>query len=232
MSPDDMAMVIADLQSRIRNAATQAGRDPGRVRIVGVGKTVSAERIEAGIRAGLAIVAESYIQEARDKHPLLSRHPISFHFIGHLQSNKAKYAVRMFDLIHSVDSAKLAEALDREAEKFGKVQDILIQVNIGDEASKSGVAIEDALPLARSIGALPHLKLHGLMAIPPVFDSPEEARPAFRALRLLAEEIAAEAIPNVAMTELSMGMSGDFEAAVEEGATLVRIGTRLFGDRP
>ena len=183
------------------------------------------------IEAGVTILGENYIQEARRKTAVLSHIPVSWHFIGHLQSNKARYAVRMFDLIHSVDSWKLAEELDRQARKIAKTQNILIQANIAGEKSKSGVSIEDALALIRDVGRLEHLRIKGLMTMPPFFDAPEKARPYFRALRELSGYVASQKLPNVDMIELSMGMSGDFEAAIAEGATLVRIGTAIFGNR-
>ena len=156
---------------------------------------------------------------------------MSWHFIGHLQSNKAKYVVRAFDLIHSVDSLKLAAEISRQAEKLGKMQDILVQVNVGGESSKSGATPKDALDLVTAISRLSHLRVLGLMTLPPFFDAPEKVRPYFRALADLKQKIQAANLPGVEMKDLSMGMSGDFEAAIAEGATLVRIGTLLFGER-
>jgi pyridoxal phosphate enzyme (YggS family) len=223
---------IEAVRERIRAAAEAAGRDPAAVRLVGVSKTVPAERVRGAVEAGLTLLGENYIQEARDKIAALADLPVTWHFIGHLQRNKAKYAVRLFELIHSVDSLKLARELDKEAAKRGKVQDILIQVNTGKEASKSGVYAEEALALAREAGRLDHLAVRGLMTLPPYFNAPEKVRPFFRALRELRDRIKAETLPGVAMEELSMGMTGDFEAAIQEGATLVRIGTAIFGERP
>ena len=223
---------IDAVRARIRGAAEAAGRDPSAVRLVAVSKTVPAERVRAAAAAGVGLLGENYIQEARDKVAALADLPVSWHFIGHLQRNKAKYAVRLFDLIHSVDALKLARELDKEAAKRGKVQDVLIQVNTGKEASKSGVHAEEALALVREAGRLEHLAVRGLMTLPPYFDAPEKVRPYFRGLRRLRDRIAAEALPGVSMEELSMGMTGDFEAAVQEGATLVRIGTAIFGERP
>lgn len=212
-------------------AATAAGRNPSGIRIVAVSKTISADRVKSAIAAGVAILGENYIQEARDKITSLSHLSASWHFIGHLQSNKAKYAVRLFDLIHSVDSLKLAEEIDRQAKRIGKIQDILVQVNVAEEASKSGITLEEAPPLIRDIARLEHVRIRGLMTIPPFFDEPERSRPVFRALRTLSRDLAALEIPNVQMHELSMGMSGDFETAIAEGATLVRVGTAIFGSR-
>jgi pyridoxal phosphate enzyme (YggS family) len=176
-------------------------------------------------------VGENYIQEARDKFNALVDRPVEWHFIGHLQSNKAKYAVRMFDLIHSVDSLKLATALDQAAKKNGKQQDILIQVNISGEQSKSGTTQSNALDLIQEAGKLGHIRIRGLMTMPPYYDEPELARPFFHQLAQLRDHIADQHLPGVAMDELSMGMTGDFEVAIEEGATLVRIGTAIFGSR-
>lgn len=227
-----MIEAIDHVRNRIRYAATAAGRDPAEIRLVAVGKTVPSDRIRNAVEAGIQIVGENYIKEAREKATVLSHLPIFWHFIGHLQSNKSKYAVRLFDLIHSVDSVRLAEELNGQSKKISKIQSILVQVNISEEKTKSGVSIAGALPLIREVARFENLKIEGLMAMPPYFDAPERARPYFRRLRELMQFIDAEKIPNVLMKELSMGMSGDFEIAVEEGATLVRIGTAIFGHRP
>jgi hypothetical protein len=223
--------ILSQIEARIHRAAEAAGRRPESVRLVAVSKTKPIQMIRAAIDAGVTDIGENYIQEAREKFSALGTRPVSWHFIGHLQTNKAKYAVRIFDLIHSVDSAKLAGELDRQAEKIGKIQDILIQVNISGEAGKSGIPSEAARPLIEEIAPLAHIRVRGLMTLPPYFDDPEKAQPFFRALRLLRDEIRATDIGNVALDELSMGMTGDFEAAIAEGATLVRIGTALFGSR-
>jgi PLP dependent protein len=226
-----MKTQINTIRDRIRSAALAAGRRPESVRLVAVSKTVPAERVREAVAAGLPLLGENYIQEAREKIEALADLAVSWHFIGHLQSNKAKYAVRLFDMIHSVDSLKLARELDKQAAKNGKVQDILIQINTGKEASKSGVYAEEALNLVRQAGRLEHLHVKGLMTLPPYFNAPEKVRPYFRALRELRDRIRDEALPGVSMDELSMGMTGDFEAAIQEGATLVRIGTAIFGER-
>ena len=226
-----MKKAVADIQDRIRRAAEACGRDPESVRLVGVTKTIPAEHIPPAVEAGVAILGENYIQEALDKIEQLANLSVSWHFIGHLQSNKAKYAVRWFDLIHTVDSGKLAREIDKQAAKKSKVQNILVEVNVGGEASKSGVSPEEALPLIRSISPLENIAVKGLMTMPPYFDAPDTVRPFFRQLAGLSDRIAAESIPGVSMEELSMGMSGDFEAAIAEGATLVRVGTAIFGKR-
>lgn len=222
---------IKQVQARIRQAAEACGRDPETVRLVAVTKTVGPERIRNAIETGLDCFGENYIQEARSKIEALSDRKVSWHFIGHLQSNKAKYAVRLFELIHSVDSMKLARELDRQAEKRGRVQKILVQVNVGKEVQKSGVDEEAAPDLVRAIARLANVSVQGLMTMPPFFDAPEKVRPYFRRLARLREQITTMDIAGVEMKELSMGMTGDFEAAIEEGATLVRIGTAIFGER-
>jgi pyridoxal phosphate enzyme (YggS family) len=219
------------LLARIRAAEAAAGRSAGEVRLVAVSKTFPAAAVREVVDAGVSDIGENYIQEARDKFEALQETRVSWHFIGHLQTNKAKPAVRMFDLIHTVDSYRLALEIDRWARKIHKVQAVLIQVNVAGEATKSGVAPEEALPLIRRAAALENLAVKGLMTMPPYFNAPEMVRPFFGALRRLRDAIEAEQVANINMNELSMGMTGDFEAAVSEGATLVRIGTALFGER-
>ncbi len=223
---------LAAVRERIRAACSRAGRNPDEVRLVGVTKTVSNDRIREGAEAGLTILGENYIQEARQKIEALRGLGVSWHFIGHLQSNKAKVAAELFDWVHTVDRASLAVELDRQAAKRGRVIPILLQVNVGDETSKSGVGPEGLPRLFESVLPLNNLSVRGLMAIPPLEEDPEKARPYFRMLRDLLERLKAGAPHPGELVELSMGMSGDFEAAVEEGATFVRIGTSLFGHRP
>lgn len=187
--------------------------------------------IKQAIEEGITILGENYIQETREKFNTLSSYDASWHFIGHLQSNKSKYAVRMFDLIHTIDSLKLAKEIDKQAKKIGKKQDILIQVNIGMESTKSGIHEDETLSLIKEISVLENVSIKGLMTMPPFFDQPEKVRPYFIMLRELRDTIRDESIPNIFMDELSMGMSGDYTVAIEEGATLVRIGTAIFGER-
>lgn len=231
-------MVMPDIESRLKHvkdqiseAAVACGRDPETVKLVAVSKTVPTDRILAAIKAGVTDLGENYIQEAREKIEALREKNVSWHFIGHLQSNKAKYAVRLFDLIHSIDSLKLAKELNKRASALGKVQKILVQVNISGEATKSGIETEQAVRLVGQIAPLENISIQGLMTMPPFFNAPEKVRPYFKALKNLQDLIRDEAITNVHMTELSMGMSGDFAAAIEEGATLVRVGTAIFGGR-
>jgi hypothetical protein len=221
---------IGSIQERIGNAARRVGRKPADIRLVAVSKTVPVERIQEALAAGVTILGENYVQEARTKIAQIGQQ-VEWHFIGHLQSNKAKSAVELFSMIHTVDRLSLAAALNREAQKRGTILPVLIQVNISGEESKSGIDPQGTLELVERIAEFTHLSLQGLMTMPPWFDNPEDARPYFIALRNLRDEIASKKIPGVSLHELSMGMTGDFEVAIEEGATLVRIGTAIFGTR-
>jgi pyridoxal phosphate enzyme (YggS family) len=226
-----IAARLTAILGRIRTAAAAVGRSAGEIRIVAASKTFPPSAIREAVAAGVSHIGENYIQEARDKYGVLQGIPVTWHFIGHLQTNKVKYAVRMFDLIHTVDSYRLALEIDRCARKIAKVQAVLIQVNLAAEDSKSGAAPDEALPLIRRAAALENIAVKGLMTLPPYFNAPEKVRPFFAALLRLRDRIDAERIENIAMQELSMGMTGDFEAAVAEGATLLRIGTAIFGER-
>jgi len=227
----DLIKRLQTVKNRIQTAARACGRNPGTIRLVVVSKTVPTERVRQAIQTSATILGENYIQEARTKFNDLATTPVSWHFIGHLQSNKAKYAVRLFDLIHSVDTLKLARELDKQSRKINKIQEILIQVNISEEASKSGVNVKDTLTLLKDISRLENLSVKGLMTMPPYFNAPEKVRPYFAALRNLRDRLEQQGLLNVGLNELSMGMTGDFEVAIQEGATLVRIGTAIFGDR-
>jgi len=215
------------VRERIERAAQKAGRDPKEIKLVAVSKTVEVARIKEAIEAGVSILGENYVQEAQKKIEALGG-PVSWHFIGHLQSNKARYAVRLFDVIHSIDSIPLAEELNRRVEQPDRVIKVMIEVNLSKEATKFGTDEERVLNLAKRIQTLKHLSLEGLMTMPPYFDSPEMSRPYYVALRELKERMIKEGTP---MKELSMGMSNDFGIAIEEGATYVRVGTAIFGPR-
>lgn len=224
---------IAAISRRITDAAARSGRKRGDVGLVAVTKTVDAVTIRKAFDAGLRVFGENRVQEAREKIDYLGGIPgatgdVQWHLIGHLQRNKVKYAVGLFDLIHSVDSAALADELERQASKNGGVQKILVEVKLSDEETKHGVAAAELEHLLVHISGLKGLALRGLMTIPPFFGDPEEARPYFRRLRELRDEMQKKGFD---LPELSMGMSGDFEVAIEEGATLVRIGTAIFGER-
>ena len=218
---------LLKVREKIERAAQKAGRDPKEIKLVAVSKTVEVDRIQEAIEAGVSILGENYVQEAQEKIEVLGK-PVSWHFIGHLQSNKAKYAVRLFDVIHSLDSIPLAEELSRRAEQPDRVIRVMIEVNLSKEATKFGTDEERVLNLARRIQNLGHLSLEGLMTMPPYFDSPEMSRPYYVALRELEDRMIKDGIP---LKELSMGMSNDFEIAIEEGATYVRVGTAIFGPR-
>jgi len=221
---------IAKVQERIAAAARRAGRNPEEIRLVAVSKTVDREAIERAIKAGVKILGENYVQEVRGKIEALGK-DVSWHFIGHLQSNKAKAAVRLFDWIHTVDRLSLARELDRAAQQEEKQLPILLQIRLGEETTKSGMAAGEVFPLVDELSRMKGLTVKGLMSLPPFFDDPERSRPFFRELKKWSERIADRHIPGVSMGELSMGMSNDFEVAIEEGATLVRVGTAIFGPR-
>jgi len=221
---------IRRIRGEIAEAALRSGREPSAVSLMAVTKTVDDARILEAIDAGVDVMGENYIQEAKRKIETMHV-DVKWHMIGHLQSNKSKYAVRLFDMVHSVDRMGLAVELDKRSAAAGRVMDILVEVNVAGEESKSGVRADEATALVREIASLENLSIRGLMTMPPWFDDPEDARPYFVALRELRDRIAAEKIPRVEMRELSMGMSGDYQVAVEEGATIVRVGTAIFGAR-
>lgn len=211
-------------------AAIRAGRDPGEIKLVAVSKTVEVARIREAIEAGVTILGENYVQEARRKIEEIG-HGIQWHMIGHLQSNKAKYAVTLFDYIHSIDGISLAREIDRRAAQKGRRVKALVEVNLSGETSKFGIDSEVVMDLIHHVAALKHISIEGLMTMPPYFDEPEKARPYFIKLREFRDRIQKEGIEGARMDELSMGMSGDFEAAIEEGATMIRVGTAIFGER-
>jgi len=225
-----VAANIARVRNAIADAASRSGREASDVRLMAVTKTVDDERIMEAIAAGVDMIGESYVQEAKRKIEKMGRR-LEWHMIGYLQSNKAKYAVRLFDMIHSVDRIELARELDRRAKAVGNVMKILIEVNISGEETKSGVPYKDAMQLIRDVASLDNLSVQGLMTMPPWFDDHEDARPYFVALRELRDRVMNENLNRIEMRELSMGMSGDYEVAVEEGATIVRVGRTIFGER-
>ncbi len=220
---------LAIVNRRIAEAALQAGRQPEEVTLVAVSKTHGADMVAQAYAAGQAVFGENYVQESRDKIPAVGPGP-AWHFIGHLQSNKARLAAELYDVVQSVDRLKLAKGLSRRALELDKTLGVLLQVNVGGEAQKSGCAPEDAPALAQAVADLEGLDLMGLMTMPPFFDDPQRARPLFAQLRELALQLGPD-LPAGSMRHLSMGMSGDFEAAIVEGATLVRVGTAIFGER-
>jgi pyridoxal phosphate enzyme (YggS family) len=212
---------VAAVEARIARACERAGRSRDEVTLVAVSKTFPAEFIDEAIEAGITQVGENRVQEAREKKPLV-RGSARWHLIGHLQSNKSKDAVKLFDVIQAVDSLDLAEKLARAADAQNKRLEIMLQVNIGDEPQKSGIARSDVESVAKQTAALPSLHVIGLMALPPI-GTPEESRPYFRELRSMRDALG--------LRHLSLGMSEDFETAIEEGSTIVRVGRAIFGTR-
>jgi pyridoxal phosphate enzyme (YggS family) len=222
---------LEEIRNRIDGAARKVGRDPARIRLVAVSKKVPVEMLREARACGQRLFGENYLQEAAAKIAELGP-GFEWHFIGHLQSNKGAQAAGLFDLVETVDRLKVATALDRARAGSGRVLPVLLQVNIGRESQKSGVLPEEAEALLRQLQGLPNLLVRGLMVMPPFLDDPEAVRPFFRATRELAVKLAdLGLLPPPGQTELSMGMSGDYQVAVEEGATLVRVGTALFGVR-
>ena len=220
---------LGRVKERLEAAARRARREPDEVTLIGITKTMPVEKVREAVAAGLTHLGENRVQEASDKIPGLEAAPgLTWHLVGHLQSNKSRRAVELFDCIQSVDSAKLAGLVDRAAADLGKRRDILLQVDLGNEPTKFGLDPGKLEELAREAVALGHVRLRGLMTIPPQFDDPEGSRPFFRELRGIRDRLAARGCD---LPDLSMGMTNDFEVAVEEGATMVRVGRAIFGER-
>ena len=223
----NIAANIKDIIHRMKLAAERAGRKEESVKLVAVTKTIDVSRIKEAIESGITIIGENRVQEARDKYKEIGKE-VQWHLIGHLQTNKVKYIFDIFSLIHSVDSLSLAEEIQRRGENKGLNTDILIEVNLSGEKTKFGILSEKAIGLIKDISRCKNINIKGLMTIPPFSESPEDSRKYFKMLRILKDDVQKEGIE---MKELSMGMSGDFEVAIEEGATMVRIGTAIFGER-
>ena len=224
-----LAENLQDIQERIRNSAARAGRDLGTITLIAVSKTHPPDAVAEAARLGLTVFGESKVQEAKAKIPLCPGR-IRWHMLGHLQSNKCRDAITLFEMVQSVDSLELAEELNKKADQASRTLPILLEVNIVGEASKFGYKPEKLLADLDAINNLRRLEIHGLMTIPPWTPVPEKVRPVFAKLRALKEEC--EQLLGAPLPHLSMGMSGDFEVAIEEGSTMVRIGTALFGERP
>lgn len=231
VTPEQVKENLRRVQERIAAAARRAGREPSEIVLVGASKSVDVERIRAAIEAGLQHIGENYAQEAWAKYQKIGD-AVTWHFIGRLQTNKAKLVVRFCRFVQSLDRLALAEELDRRAKQVGRVIECLLEVNIGGEATKGGVPPEEVASFLRQISGLTNLRVVGLMAMPPYFPDPEDVRPYFRAMAELFERLKREAPLGVEMRYLSMGMSHDFEVAIEEGANIVRVGTAIFGPRP
>jgi PLP dependent protein len=219
----DIRANLDRVRERVTRAAERAGRRASDVLLIGVSKTVEVARIRQAIDAGVAALGENRVQEAKEKVSEIGR-PVPWHLIGHLQTNKVRDALELFDVIHSLDRLDLAKELEKRAGARGRTVDVLVEVNVAAEASKGGVTPDGLGELLDAVAKMPSLKVRGLMAIPPEAKDPDDSRVWFRALRKLGERHG--------LSELSMGMSGDFEVAIEEGATMVRVGTAIFGPRP
>ncbi len=221
---------LYEVEERIQEACRRAGRDRSEVTLVAVSKTKPAEMLREAYDLGVRVFGENKVQEIREKYEVLPK-DIEWHMIGHLQTNKVKYIVDKVRLIHSVDSFKLAEVIEKEAEKHGRTVDVLLEVNVAEEASKFGLKPSDVLPMAEKISQLPHVNLRGLMTIAPFVENPEKNRAIFANLHELYVDIKEKNIDNGTVSILSMGMTNDYEVAIEEGATMVRVGTGIFGAR-
>lgn len=220
-----------EIRSRIDEAARRSGRNPRLVKLVAAVKSQGRQKIDEAIEAGIKNIGHNYIQEALSEKPHLHDPEVKFHMIGHVQRNKAKKAAELFDIIETVDDIRILKPLDSACSEFNKKLELMIQVNLAGETQKSGIAPDLVPELIKAALEFKGIRIVGLMTMPPFFDDPENARPYFAQLRLLREKLVAEGILDSEARELSMGMSGDFEAAIEEGATIVRIGTALFGSR-
>jgi len=223
---------LSQIKRRIIEAAKRAGRDPSGVRLLAVTKEQSDVTVAEGIQAGMTLLGENKVQEASSKIEALGRNGLEWHFIGRLQKNKVKFIFDLFDLIHSVDSLALAEAIHKTAQKIGSCMPVLLQINISGEESKLGMDPLDLPKEIEGVAKLEGVKIKGLMTIPPYTSDPENSRPYYARLRELRDTCSSLNIPRICLDELSMGMSNDYEVAIEEGATLVRVGTGLFGPRP
>lgn len=231
---EDIKNNLKIIQQRINKTAERSGRLPESIRLVAVSKRHEAAAVSRAMEAGQLVFGENYLQEARKKIETIGPEPgLKWHFIGRLQSNKAKQAAFLFNMIETVDRLKLARALDHHSGEADRVMPVLLQINIGREEQKAGVNPDEAEELIRRLGEFPNLSVRGLMIMPPWRSDPEETRPWFRELRLMAEDFRNKGyFADRDRIELSMGMSHDFETAIEEGATLIRVGTAIFGSRP
>ena len=225
----DVAANYRQIVERVKETAAKAGRDPASIRILAAAKSQDIESIHAAIAAGVSLVGENYVQEAEAAKRAISA-VVEWHMIGHLQRNKCKAAVALFDLIESLDSIALARELDKEGRKAAKQVRAFVEINLGGETRKTGVAKDQFLALLEEAAKLAHLRIEGLMTVPPL-GTPEDARPYFRELKKTLDRGRELRLPNIDLKELSMGMSQDYGVAIEEGATIVRVGTALFGPR-
>ena len=221
---------LESVEAKIQAACDRAGRKRDEVTLIAVSKTKPVSMLEEAYDLGVRIFGENKVQEIRDKYEVLPK-DIEWHMIGHLQTNKVKYIVDKVRLIHSVDSLRLAEVIEKEAEKHNRIVDILLEVNVAEEESKFGLKMPEVIPMAEKVVQLPHIRLRGLMTIAPFVENPEKNRAIFANLHDLYVDIKEKNIDNGTVSILSMGMTNDYEVAVEEGATMVRVGTGIFGAR-
>jgi len=221
---------IIEVEQRIATAAKKSGRKREEILLLAVSKTIDVSRIKQAVNCGLKELGENKVQEILEKYDAMGE-DVCWHLIGHLQTNKVKYIIDKVKMIHSVDSIKLAEEINKRAKQSNIIMDILVEVNIADEQSKFGISPKETLSFIKSIAFLDNIRIKGLMTVAPFVDNPEENRDCFRRMKQLLVDINAEKIDNVNMDVLSMGMSNDFEVAIEEGATIVRVGTNIFGKR-
>lgn len=219
---------LETINKKIKKAALKVNRNFREIKLVAVTKTATIEQIKEAISTGVKIIGENKVQEAKEKYQILTA-DIEWHLVGHLQTNKVKYAIEIFDFIHSVDSIRLAKEIDKRSLQFGKITNVLVEVNISGEETKYGIKPERVEPFLKEISEFSRIRVRGLMTIAPIVEDKEEVRPYFRKLRELSKEIKSKNIKNVKMDHLSMGMTDDFEVAIEEGANMVRIGRGIFG---
>lgn len=222
---------ITTLQKEIVELCARINRDPSDILVIAIAKTFTYMEILEAFECGITNIGENRVQEAREKYEILRNRDIKWHLVGYLQRNKVKKALEIFDLIHSVDSLRLAEEIDKCARAIGKRQKVLIEVNISEEASKYGLSLSNVIPLVEKVQGFSNIAVSGLMTIAPFYEAPERCRPIFRRLRELKEEIEMQGFEGVEMEYLSMGMTNDYRIAIEEGSNMVRIGRRIFGGR-
>lgn len=227
---DDIQVNIADIKEEIKQICHSCGRNPEDITLVVVTKTVDPERINYAVDCGVSNLGENKVQEIMDKYETVSKN-IKWHLIGHLQTNKVKYIIDKVELIHSVDSIKLAEEISKRAERYDITKDVLVQINVAEEETKFGIGLEEAVNFVKSISAFDNIRIKGLMTIAPYSENPEGVRLVFRQLREKFDELSQMNLPNTEMKYLSMGMSNDYRIAIEEGANMIRIGTAIFGKR-
>jgi pyridoxal phosphate enzyme (YggS family) len=227
---DNIQVNIADIKEEIKKICHHCGRNHEDITLIAVTKTIDPERINDAVDCGIADLGENKVQEIMDKYDAVSKN-IKWHLIGHLQTNKVKYIIDKVGLIHSVDSIKLAEEISKRAEKNNITKDVLVQINVAEEETKFGIGLEEAVDFVKSISGFGSIRIKGLMTIAPYMEDPEGVRPVFRQLKEKFDELAQMNLPNTDMKYLSMGMSNDYQIAIEEGANMIRIGTAIFGKR-